>query len=37
MNAPEFEGSGKDEIAGLTESFNRMRKSLVEAIRVLEN
>jgi HAMP domain-containing protein len=37
MNAPEFEVSGKDEIAGLTESFSRMRKSLVEAIKMLEN
>jgi protein-histidine pros-kinase len=37
MNAPEFRVSGKDEIAALSESFNRMRKSLVEAIKMLEN
>jgi HAMP domain-containing protein len=37
MNAPEFRVSGKDEIAALSESFNRMRKSLVEAIKILES
>jgi protein-histidine pros-kinase len=37
MNVPEFEVSGKDEIAALAESFGRMRKSLVEAIKLLEN
>jgi len=37
MNAPEFQVSGKDEIAALSESFGRMRKSLVEAIKMLEN
>jgi protein-histidine pros-kinase len=37
MSAPEFQVSGKDEIAALSESFNRMRKSLVEAIKMLEN
>jgi protein-histidine pros-kinase len=37
MTAPEFQVSGKDEIAGLANSFNRMRKSLVEAIKMLEN
>jgi HAMP domain-containing protein len=36
MSAPEFEVSGSDEIAGLAESFNRMRKSLVEAMKMLE-
>lgn len=37
MNAPEFHVSGRDEIAGLAESFSRMRKSLVEAIKMLDN
>ena len=36
MDAPDFEMSSKDEIAGLAESFRRMRKSLVEAIKLLE-
>ncbi len=37
LNVPDFQSSGKDEIATLTESFGRMRKSLVEAIKMLEN
>jgi protein-histidine pros-kinase len=36
LEAEEFEVSGKDEIAALSESFSRMRKSLVEAIKMLE-
>ena len=36
MDVPEFEVSGKDEIANLAESFDRMRKSLVQAIKMLE-
>jgi HAMP domain-containing protein len=36
LNAPEFQMSGKDEIAELASSFNRMRKSLVEALKMLE-
>jgi protein-histidine pros-kinase len=36
MDVGEFHASGKDEIAGLAESFGRMRKSLVEAIKMLE-
>ncbi len=36
MDVPEFQMSGKDEIAKLTESFSRMRKSLVQAIKMLE-
>jgi protein-histidine pros-kinase len=36
LNAPEFQAPGKDEIAELATSFNRMRKSLVEAIKMLE-
>jgi len=37
LNVPDFQASGKDEIANLAESFGRMRKSLVEAIKMLEN
>lgn len=37
MDAPEFRPSGKDEIAVLSDSFGRMRKSMVEAIKMLEN
>jgi len=36
LNAPEFHMPGNDEIAGLAASFNRMRKSLIEAIKMLE-
>jgi HAMP domain-containing protein len=36
MDVPEFQTSGKDEIAKLAESFSRMRKSLVQAIKMLE-
>lgn len=36
MDAPELSASGKDEIATLTASFNRMRKSLVQAFKMLE-
>jgi protein-histidine pros-kinase len=37
MTAPEFNVSGKDEIATLAQSFGRMRRSLAEAIKMLEN
>jgi protein-histidine pros-kinase len=37
LEVPDFEASGKDEIATLAESFGRMRKSLVQAIKMLEN
>jgi HAMP domain-containing protein len=37
LTVPDFETSGKDEIASLAEAFRRMRKSLVEAIKMLEN
>jgi HAMP domain-containing protein len=37
LDVPDFKATGKDEIAKLSESFGRMRKSLVEAIRMLEN
>jgi protein-histidine pros-kinase len=36
MDAPEFQISGKDEIANLAEAFGRMRKSMVQAIKMLE-
>jgi HAMP domain-containing protein len=36
MAAPEFTVKGKDEIASLAESFNRMRRSLVNALKLLE-
>ena len=37
LSVPDFETSGKDEIATLADAFRRMRKSLVEAIKMLEN
>jgi HAMP domain-containing protein len=36
MDVPEFHPSGKDEISKLSESFNRMRKSVAQAIKMLE-
>jgi HAMP domain-containing protein len=36
MEVPEFQPTGKDEIAKLSESFNRMRRSVAEAIKMLE-
>ncbi len=36
MDVPEYRPSGKDEIAKLSESFNRMRKSVAQAIKMLE-
>jgi HAMP domain-containing protein len=36
MDAPEFPAKGADEMAVLGQSFNRMRRSLVEAIEMLE-
>lgn len=35
MDAPEFTVKGRDEIASLAESFNRMRRSLANALRLL--
>jgi protein-histidine pros-kinase len=35
-DAPEVEIRGKDEIANVTSSFNRMRVSLEKALRMLE-
>ena len=37
MNAPEIEPSGRDEIASLGTSFNRMRRSLENAMSMLES
>ena len=37
LEAPDFHATAKDEIATLAESFGRMRKSLVEAIKMLES
>jgi HAMP domain-containing protein len=36
MNAPKFQLSGNDEIAKLAQSFGRMRKSMAEALKMLE-
>lgn len=36
MNVPELQASGKDEIAVLAGSFNRMRRSLERALKMLE-
>jgi HAMP domain-containing protein len=36
MAAPEFQVRGRDEIASLAESFNRMRRSLANAMKMLE-
>ncbi len=35
-DAPEFEARGSDEIGSLAQSFNRMRRSLVNAMKLLE-
>jgi len=37
MDAPKLRIHGRDEIAGLAQSFNRMRVSLAKAIHMLEN
>ncbi len=37
MEAPELEPKGKDEVAQLTEAFNRMRRSLANAMRMLSD
>jgi HAMP domain-containing protein len=37
MDAPEFSAKGHDEIAALGQSFNRMRRSLVEALNMLQS
>lgn len=37
MSAPEFASGSRDEIGTLAESFSRMRKSLVQALKMLES
>ena len=37
MDAPEFADRGRDEIASLAGSFNRMRRSLANAMKLLES
>ncbi len=37
LDAPEFDVSSKDEIGTLAESFTRMRKSMVHAMKMLDN
>ena len=36
LDAPEFEHRSRDEISSLATSFNRMRRSLVAAFRLLD-
>ena len=37
MDTPEYVNQGKDEIASLAQSFNRMRRSMQSAIKLLED
>ena len=37
MDVPDFHARGKDEIGVLADSFNRMKKSLVQAMKMLED
>jgi HAMP domain-containing protein len=37
LNAPEFDTGGRDEIGVLAQSFNRMRTSVVQAMKMLES
>ncbi len=37
MDVPDFRVAGRDEIGTLTESFNRMKKSLIQAMKMLED
>lgn len=37
MDMPEYELSGKDEVASLSRSFNRMRRSLVNAMKMIDD
>jgi HAMP domain-containing protein len=37
LDAPEYVRAGSDQIAKLAASFNRMRRSLREALRMLDN
>ena len=36
FNVPEFPASGKDEVSALGTSFNRMRRSLQKALKLIE-
>jgi protein-histidine pros-kinase len=36
LDAPEFKTSGRDEIATLSDSFSRMRASVVQAMKLLD-
>ena len=36
MDIPEYKPRGRDEIASLAQSFNRMRRSVANALRLLE-
>ena len=37
MDVPDFTRRGRDEIGVLAESFNRMKKSVVQAMKMLED
>ena len=37
LDAPEFEARGRDEIATLSDSFSRMRASVVQAMKLLDS
>jgi protein-histidine pros-kinase len=36
LEVPEYKPKGNDEVASLAESFNRMRRSLVNAMKILD-
>ena len=36
FSQPEFDGQGRDEVAVLSKSFNRMRRSLEKAMQMIE-
>jgi protein-histidine pros-kinase len=36
MDVPDFHARGKDEIGVLADSFNRMKKSIAQAMKMLE-
>ena len=36
FNVPEFPSTGNDEVSGLGKSFNRMRRSLQKALKIIE-
>ena len=37
MDMPEYELTGKDEVASLSQSFNRMRRSLINAMKMIDD